>query len=233
MRRPSMVILAAAVILLLWTTFISAPLFVQLPARLPVRHHVAMVLLSGDAGFGVGMGRQVAERFAAAGMPVTGINSLVYFSKWRSPEATARLVRQAMARALRTSPNAQVILVGQSFGADMLIVGLDRLPADLRKRVALVALIVPTRTVYYRISPVEYFEIGPPDASALPRARRLDWVPVICIRGAAERDSLCPLLDQPNVRRIVLPGGHPLHRDADRLFATLRAAIARTMTNWS
>ncbi len=48
---------------------------------------------------------------------------------------------------------------------------------------------------------------------------------MLCVYGVEEKNSLCPLLHMPNVRRVGLPGGHPLRRDADRLYAVLSQAI--------
>jgi len=60
---------------------------------------------------------------------------------------------------------------------------------------------------------------------ALPTARQLRWTPLLCIHGIEEQASLCPLLDQPNLESVALPGGHPLHWDADAAYATLHGAI--------
>ena len=119
-----------------------------------------------------------------------------------------------------------MVLVGQSFGADMLQVGLPALPPQLRSRVILVALVVPGDSIDFRASPSELFGLQSPDAPALPSARLLNWLPVLCVHGAEEEDSLCPLLDLPNVRSVALPGGHPLHRDAERVHRILLQAIA-------
>ncbi|MFZ2994732.1 AcvB/VirJ family lysyl-phosphatidylglycerol hydrolase [Sphingobium sp.] len=215
----------------IWLTYIGAfggQLYFDLPAqkvRDQPRSDVAIVLLSGDMGFRIGMGPQVAERLAAKGYAVTGVSSLVHFRKARTPAKITRFVADAMAHATAVTGARRLILIGQSYGADMLHVGLTTLSPALRQKVALAALVVPTDTVYYDISPGETFEWDAPDAMAIDTARRLDWVPALCIQGRDETNSLCPLLRQPNVERVALPGGHPLHRDAGAVADVLAGKI--------
>jgi type IV secretory pathway VirJ component len=171
------------------------------------------------------MGPQIADRLAADGMPVVGVNSLTYFRPRRSRVEVTALIGTAIRRALAFGRANRVALIGQSFGADMVHVGLTGLDPALRAKVAMVALVVPTDTVYFRASPSELFNLGQPDTTALPTARQLNWLPVTCIQGVEERDSLCPMLRQSNVHRVALPGGHPMHRDVDAVHAVLIRAI--------
>lgn len=184
------------------------------------------VLFSGDLGFRVGMAPRIAARLAADGIPVLGVSSLAEFRQRRTPAEVRVFIARSIERALAFARADRVILIGQSFGADMLQVGAPGLPAHLRAKVPLVALVVPGDSVIFRASPAELFNWAKPDAAALPTARQLNWVPAICIYGREEENSLCPQLNLPNVERVALPGGHPLHRDADALYAVLRRKIA-------
>lgn len=189
----------------------------------------AVVLLSGDLGFRFGLGPDVAMRLGRAGLPVTGVNSLVVFRKPHTPAQIADFLAETMRRTLARTKAKRLVMIGQSFGADMLHVGLARLPEDLRRRIALVILVVPTDTVYYRISLGETYGWRRPDAMAIDTARGIDWVPLLCVQGVEEKDSLCPLLRQPNAERVALPGGHPLHRDADAVARVLLRKIDATL----
>ena len=73
----------------------------------------------------------------------------------------------------------------------------------------------------------QIFTFAMAEADALPTARKLDWAPLLCVHGQEEAASLCPLLHQPNVQTVALPGGHPLHHDVDALYHILHAAFAR------
>jgi len=185
------------------------------------------ILWSGDMGFRVGMGPRVAARLVRDGVPVIGVNSLSYFRTTRTPTDATALLKAAIGRARRINPQARLLLVGQSYGADMLHVALSALPPSDRSAIALVALVVPGATVEYRASPSEIFTFAMAEADALPTARQLTWAPLLCIHGREEASSLCPLLHQRNAQSVGLPGGHPLHGDVDAVYGTLRAAMMR------
>ena len=218
------VIVVGAIGVVAWLGYLGGPLFTDLPAGRGAslgRQRHAIVLLSGDIGFNTGLGRAVAARFAADGVPVVGVNTLTYLRKTRTPAEITALIAHAEQRALRLAHADRVMLIGVSFGADMLHVGLVGLPAPLRARIAKVVLIVPEDSVQFRASPAEIFDYWTPTIAAMPTARQLNWVPVLCIHGVEEPDSLCPALKQPNARVVALPGGHPLHRDTDRVYRTV------------
>jgi type IV secretory pathway VirJ component len=235
-RRTIKITLAALALLLAAFTgflgyigYLGGPVYYEVaPTRPtpPAARGLAVVLISGDMGFKIGMGPQIARRFAADGVPVVGVSSLAYFRHQRTPAEVQALVAEAARRALAFGHADRLVMIGQSFGADMMHVGLTGLPADLRAKVKIVELVVPTDTVFYRASPSEMFSWTKPDAMALPTGRRLTWVPALCVQGAEEKDSLCPQLTQPNMRRVALPGGHALRWDADGLYRTLRGAVA-------
>jgi type IV secretory pathway VirJ component len=187
---------------------------------------IAVVIVSGDMGFHTGMGPQIGARFADHGVPVLGVDSLVYFRQRRSPAEIRGLIADAVRRGLAFGHARRLVLIGQSFGADMVHVGLTVLPPALRSKLAMVALVVPTDSVDYQASPLELLDLVRPDAPAIVTGRQLTWVPTVCIQGRDETDSLCPMLTAPNVRKVALPGGHPLHRDADALFGALTQAIS-------
>lgn len=232
-RGTLAVLIALIAAALLWLGYLGAfggARYVDLPAAsvgAGTQPDLAAVIFSGDMGFRIGMGPRLGRRLASAGMPVTGVNSLVYFRKRRTRADVDRFIADAMRHALAVSKAKRLALIGQSFGADMLHVGLTGLPSDLRDKVASVALVVPTDTVFFRISPAEMFEWTAPDAPALATARQLNWVPVLCVHGVEEKDSLCPLLHQPGLESAALPGGHDLHHDVDRLFRTIWARMER------
>ncbi|MGQ2929046.1 MAG: AcvB/VirJ family lysyl-phosphatidylglycerol hydrolase, partial [Sphingopyxis sp.] len=179
--------------------YYNGPLFHDMPAADAGPAKPAIVMLSGDMGNRVGMTPRVAARLGARGYAIVTINSLTYFSPRRTPEETAELIKTAMVRAMKLGKTDHVVLIGQSFGADMLHAGLARFSAAARQPIRSVVLIVPGEDIIFRASPIELAGLETPDQRAYPTASRLRWVPVTCIHGADEAGSLCPELQLPNV----------------------------------
>lgn len=203
--------------------YFGGPVYRQYPVA---PSGATVVYLSGDMGINAGMGPRLIADLNAHGHAVLAVNSLAAFGTRRSPAQVDAMIAATVRRGVRMAGGRAIVLVGQSFGADMLQYGLAHLPATLRPKVAGVALLVPGSTLLFKASPGGVLD-GAPDAPAAPSARQIDWVPLTCIQGQGETHSLCPLLSGANVRRIALPGGHFLDYDVPTIARTLRSAIAR------
>lgn len=185
---------------------------------------LAAVLFSGDMGLRFGVGPYIAKALARHDVPVLGISSPGAFGTRRSRAAIDAIVAGAIHDAMARAGASRVIVAGQSFGADMVRVGLADLPPEQRAKVAAIVLVVPGQTAFFRADPSGLTYRGAPDAGPGP-PDALDWAPVVCVRGVAEKDSLCPLLRGSRLRAITLPGGHFLHRDHALVVGTVMGAL--------
>lgn len=198
--------------------------FVRFPAQGKVQP-ILVMSLSGDMGLRYGMGGVIARGLSAHGIAVSGINSPVLFRQPRTRAEVDALIADLVRRVVSEAGGRRLVLLGQSYGADMLQTGLARLPADLRSRVAAIVLVVPGETAFFRSDPSGFAYRGQPDSWGITTARTIDWAPLTCIYGIAETDSLCPLLKQGNAHVVAMPGGHYLNHDDAALTAHVLAAI--------
>jgi type IV secretory pathway VirJ component len=240
-RRPrrfrSLPAIAAVLILLVagalgyagYLGWFGGPVYRLIPATgttPPALRGTAVVFFTGDSGFDAGMAPKVMVALGARGVPVLAVNSLTSFASRHTPAQARDTVVAAVTRALALPGVTRVVLAGQSFGADMVQYAASDMPARLRPRIVQVLLSVPGDTLLFKATPAGLLD-GAPDRPALPSAQAIDWAPLLCIYGAEQDDSLCPLLRHPNVRAVALPGGHHLHNNAALLADTMWQAILR------
>lgn len=186
----------------------------------------AVAFFSGDMGFHFGMSGDVAQALAEKGVRVIGFSSPKYFGLRRTRAEATAIVAEAVRDTMKRTGARRVVLMGQSYGADIIATAAPDLPTDLRGRLAAVAMIVPSQSVYFRVDPLGFGYRGTPDARPLSAIRKLDGPPLVCIYGLEEEDSLCPPLTSTRRAHVTgLPGGHFMHHDSGRVVDTLLALL--------
>ncbi len=196
----------------------------EVPASAPDTHRVA-ILVTGDGGW-AGLDRGVADALAAQGVRVVGFSTLKFFWHTQTPQAAADAIARVMAHYGRSDADARFVLVGYSFGASLVPVILNRLPAALRARVEAGVMISPDDQAVFEIHVGDWFG-STQHEGALPLAPEIarDTTPLLCVHGADEDDSFCQQPQPARVRVMSLPGGH--HYDGD--YTALGALIARAL----
>ena len=187
------------------------------------------VVYSGDGGWR-DIDRQLGDMLAGRGIAVVGVDSLRYF--WS--EQTPQQVSADLARILRHYTAAwhvrHVVLVGYSFGADVLPFAYNRLPADLRGRVNQITLLAPGRAADFEIQALGWFGAGPSeDAQPIPpEAARIEHAKVQCIFGTEDAaDSLCTGPTARGMEVVRRPGGHHFNNDYVTLARIVLKGICR------
>jgi type IV secretory pathway VirJ component len=183
---------------------------VEVPAR--SAGDTLALFVSGDGGWAQ-LDRSVSAALAAHGVPVVGLNSLQYFWRSRTSEGTAADAARVLRYYLAAWKRQRILLVGYSFGADVLPALANRLPADLRERVRLVTLIGPSHHATFEFHVSEWLGIGGEEGQpVVPEVKSLAGAGkrALCLYGEDEnRDSPCPeIAALPGTRSAVLPGAH-------------------------
>jgi type IV secretory pathway VirJ component len=187
------------------------------------------IIVSGDGGW-AGIDREVGGALAARGIPVVGLNSLSYFWRGRTPDEIARDLARILAHYLDVWGKRSAVLVGYSMGADVLPFMVDRLPAALRDRIDLVALLGPEKTASFEFHVAQWLGGGSStDRPVMPEVRRMAGRPrLLCLYGKEETDSICPGLDPALGTSVGFSGAHHFGGDyealADRILQALPAA---------
>ncbi len=188
---------------------------VELPPSGPsAGEHPLVVFYSGDGGWR-DIDKKIGGYLSDQGYFVAGIDSLRYFWRKKDPQTMAadldRLIRHYHAQ----TKDHGVILVGYSFGADVIPFMVNLMAPDTKAQVKMLSLM--------GISDHASFEIrlqgilgalntdGPP---TLPELLKLKGIPIQCVFGEIEKGSVCADKElDAVVNRIELGGGH--HFDGD------------------
>ncbi len=182
------------------------------PAPGTVPSDVFAIIMSGDGGW-AGIDQEVAAALSAKGIPVVGLDSLRYYWTARTPSGLAADTDRMIRYYLPHFGKQRVLLIGYSQGADVLPFAVNRLPQATRARVALTAVMGMSEHALFEFHVSSWVSDSNSGPATLPEINRITGMPVLCIYGADENDSLCPKLDPQRFIVVKLKGGH--HFDGD------------------
>jgi type IV secretory pathway VirJ component len=173
------------------------------------------VLLSGDGGW-AGLDKEVASALAERGIPVAGVDSLRYFWKARTPAGLAADIDRIVRYYAYQWKKTRVLLIGYSQGADVLPFAINRLPAQTRDLVQLNVLIGLGKEAAFEFHVTNWFNSAR-GIPIKPETDKLSSSDTLCLYGADDDESLCPVIGATHARVINLAGGHHFGGDYRKL----------------
>ena len=123
------------------------------------------VLYTGDGGW-TGLDQDVAAALATRGIPVVAMSSLKYFWHARTPEEAARDLDRIVQAYGERWKKSRVLLIGYSFGADVMPFLYNRLPQATRERVRSVSLLGLSTTASFEFHLSDWIPGGSGDGLA-------------------------------------------------------------------
>ena len=188
------------------------------------------VLLTGDGGW-AGGDKSMAQALAQHGVAVAGLNSARYLEHARTPDEAASDLARVVRHFLETWHRERVVLIGYSRGADLIPFMVSRLPADLRDKVVLTALLGPGQWASFEFSLLDIARAhARQDAYPVqPEVAKLRGTPVLCLYGSRDRGAICRALAGAGLARAVEhPGGHRVGGgDGPALVGTILDALPK------
>ena len=172
------------------------------------------VVLTGDGGWAA-IDRRIADDLAAHGVSVVGLDSRAYLMHGRAPDEAAADVARIIRRYSAQWSPPRTAVIGYSRGADIAPFIVNRLPADLRSSLSLVALLGPAERADFQFQWADLLSetSKASDRPILPELERLRGMTVLCVYGQDEKESLCRLADTSAVQVDRRTGRH--HFDGD------------------
>jgi type IV secretory pathway VirJ component len=188
------------------------------------------VILSGDGGWAAG-DRTMAAALADSGISVVGLDVPSYLRMPRTPDGASADLSRVLEYYLAGWQAERVIIIGYSHGANLAPFMVSRLPPNLRSRIALLAMLGLEHRASFQFHLADMIaDIShKSDLPVLPEVEKLRGLPMLCVEGSDERNSLCSALPPALARVEIRRGGHriPGEQGPDMVDLVLRAAAAR------
>ncbi|WP_117190651.1 virulence factor family protein [Rhizobium terrae] len=211
------------------------------PLNLPIvpietrpRHNMMAVIYSGDGGWR-DIDQQLGAYMKEEGIPVVGIDALRYFWSEKTPEQTAadlsRIIKAYRARWKVDN----VLLIGYSFGANILPATYRLLPEPDKQTVSLVSLLALSHQADFEIDVSGWLGFAGAGKYGDPVEDLAGIEPfkIQCVYGLEEEDSGCPAVKEIKSAQVLArEGGHHFdgdYRALNRLI--IDRAMALTATN--
>jgi len=183
------------------------------------RPSTLVIILSGDGGW-ADIDQRVGQRLQARGIDVIGFDMRDYLrGGHRTAEGTANDIGRIARRYMGLWQHPTLVLVGYSRGADVAPFVANRLPADIRPRLAGVAMLtlLERANFNYHFSDLWRMTSGKDDTPILPELQRLHGVKLLCIYGKDEKESLCRTAPAGLMTVVARNGAHHFDGNYDAL----------------
>lgn len=191
-------------------TLADLPL-IELPVTRPADFFA--ILYSGDGGWR-DLDKDLAAILQKDGTPVVGVDVLRYFWDKRTPEQSATDLARIIHAYQTKWGIRRVVLIGFSFGADILPPVFNRLNATDRATAVQITLLGLSATADFEVTVAEWLDRkGSGSLPTIPEARRMDARRLQCFYGQEDTDAACDRLSGTGAEILRTTGGH--HFDGD------------------
>jgi len=185
------------------------------PIEVKPRQNMMAVIYSGDGGWR-DIDQQLGAYMKDEGIPVVGVDALRYFWTEKTPEQTAADLSRIIETYRRRWKVDNVVLVGYSFGANILPATYRLLPEQDKQAVSLISLLALSHQADFEIDVTGWLgfvgagKYGDP----VDDLREIEPFKIQCIHGLKEPDSACPAVEEiAGAQVLAREGGH--HFDGD------------------
>lgn len=189
---------------------------IELPTPAPTNRFA--VVISGDGGWR-DLDKVISESLRRDGVAVVGWDSLRYFWSKKNSVETSRALERVLSHYVEAWHAQKIMLIGYSFGANVIPFAYNQLPKRLKDRIEQVVLLGPSPTTDFQIRVSGWMGFAP-DADAANLRDAIDKMPTYsmqCFYGSSETDALCPTLYDTKAQIIRTPGGHHFGGDYESL----------------
>lgn len=188
------------------------------------------IIISGDGGWR-DIDQKIASYLQDDGIPSAGLDALRYFWTERTAKETALALQGIIDTHTARNGAADVLLIGYSFGANVMPATYLAMDDVYRRKVKLVSLLSIEKKADFQVSVLGWAGKPPEGRGGDPiaAARNIPSDILQCVYGEEDTESGCPDLQQTGAEVIRLTGGHHFDGDYRALTTRIVAAYDRTL----
>ncbi|HDZ39264.1 MAG TPA: virulence factor family protein, partial [Marinobacter sp.] len=151
--------------------------------ELPVKNEGTLmaVIWSGDGGWR-DLDKTIGERLQSEGIPVVGVDSLRYFWRDRTPLEIGSDLAVILRHYQKVWKRQHIVLIGYSFGADVMPFAVNKLPMDLQDTIVRISLLGLAKETVFGIHIADRLlnRESEDELPVLPEVAKLDLQKVQC-----------------------------------------------------
>ncbi len=205
---------------------VLSPLLLSLKVvgqNLPVKEWAAsthdkpvIFYISGDGGFNK-FSTAFCQSLNNKGYDVYALNARSYFDDKKTPEQTTNDIRNYLNKKLAGRKSRKVVLIGYSFGADVLPFILNRLPKNVLD-VPVSFIMAPSSSTDFEIHWSDIFGGNTKrDMDVVTEINKLNDDNIVIINSSDEHELALNKISLKKYTHEVLPGGHHFDGDTDQI----------------
>ena len=164
--------------------------------------------ISGDGGMNK-FSTSLCADINKAGYQVTAMDARNYFWHKKTPEQTASDISRYLEREMELFTNPRIVLVGYSFGADVMPFVVNRMPFPMKEKLASVVLLSPSTSTDFEIHLTDFFGGNSKRAmEVLPAINAMDIPKAAIIFGSEETGYAKGRVTLRNCMLVTIHGNH-------------------------
>ncbi|MDQ6480205.1 AcvB/VirJ family lysyl-phosphatidylglycerol hydrolase [Dyadobacter sp. LHD-138] len=179
--------------------------------------------ITGDGGY-ASFDKSFCSALAANGMPVVALDALKYFWNEKTPASTTADVEKLINLYKNKWQNEKIVLIGYSFGADVLPFVFNRMDKKLQENTKLLVMLSPAPEADFEIHITDMLNLslGGKQYDVISEIDKMKNVKALCVYGSEEEAEIKGKTANPDLSFSTIPGGHHY----DNLFKELVEMIA-------
>lgn len=180
-----------------------------------------VLYITGDGGWNR-FSKTLSTALAQNGYPVVALNAKDYFWKKKALAQVSSDITNLIKTYQVTFKRSKVILIGYSFGADVMPFVYNNLPAGLRSQVVNINLLSPSAYTDFEVHVLGLFGASITSGqSVVAEINKITAKPLTLIFGKGENDFQLNQLKIKNYTRVILDGGHHYDDNETKVCATI------------